>query len=273
MKLDYGTLLGTNPLILQNGLHIRSPLLKEISEITFPVYQSYLAALMLDKESYFYGIDHEQFHYFSNYSEKEKLAFRRMRTQYESFPEEEKDSLQLLDIIIFDPILVFSLEQALSFFSGCRLTYSLEKQGFFQEDDKSSICFIPKAAYPEIADLILQRNGVSTKELETEKPVFKNELAKTLYYRTLEVQKNNRSGNKTDKNMDLPNIISAVSARHPSLNIYNIWDITVYQLYDQFKRLQVNSFYDIQSMTVAAWGDEKKQFDASQWYKNLFKEN
>ncbi|MBE5993213.1 MAG: hypothetical protein E7247_12610 [Paenibacillaceae bacterium] len=273
MKLDYGTLLGTNPLILQNGLHIRSPLLKEISEITFPVYQSYLAALMLDKESYFYGIDHEQFHYFSNYSEKEKLAFRRMRTQYESFPEEEKDSLQLLDIIVFDPILVFSLQQALSFFSGCRLTYSLEKQGFIQEDKKSSICFITKAAYPEIADLILQRNGVSTKELETEKPVFKNELAKTLYYRTLEVQKNNISGNKTDKNMDLPNIISAVSARHPSLNIYNIWDITVYQLYDQFKRLQVNSFYDIQSMTVAAWGDEKKQFDASQWYKNLFKEN
>ena len=273
MKLDYGTLLGTAPLILENGLHIRSPLLKEISEITFPVYQSYLAALMLDKESYFYGIEHEQFQYLSNYSEKEKQALKKIRSEYESFTEEEKNSMLFMDIIIFDPIVVYSLEQALSFFSGCQLTYSQQNQGFIQEDEKNFVCFIPKASYPVIADLILQRNGVLTKDSKTEKPVFKNELAKTLYDRTQKAQQKNSTGKKADKNMDLPNIISAVSARHPSLNIHNIWDITVYQLYDQFKRLQVNSFYDIQSMTVAAWGDEKKQFDASQWYRNLITEN
>jgi len=273
MKLDYGTLMGTAPLILQNGLHIRSPLLKEISEITFPVYQSYLTALMLDKESYFYGIEHEQFQYLSNYSEKEKQALKKIRSEYESFTEEEKDSMLFMDIIIFDPIVVYSLEQALSFFSGCQLTYSQQNQGFIQEDEENIVCFIPKASYPEIADLILQRNGVLTKDSKIEKPVFKNELAKTLYDRTRKAQQKSSTGKKEDKNMDLPNIISAVSARHPSLNIHNIWDITVYQLYDQFKRLQVNSFYDIQSMTVAAWGDEKKQFDASQWYRNLITEN
>jgi hypothetical protein len=273
MKLDYGTLLGTAPIILQNGLHIRSPLLSEISEISFPVYHSYLAALMLNKESYLYGINHEQFHYLTNYSEKEKQAFQRVLAEYDSFTEEEKKTLPFMDLVIFDPILVFTLEQALSFFLNFRLTYSQEMQGFINEEKKCPVCIIPKAIYPEIADLILQRNGILTKDQEAETPVFKSELAKALYYRTLEAQKKRDSGIRADKNMDLPNIISAVSARHPSLNIQNIWGITVYQLYDQFKRLQVNSFFDIQSMTVAAWGDEKKQFDATQWYKNFITEN
>lgn len=273
MKLDYGTLLSTTPVILQNGLHIRSPLLSEISEISFPVYHSYLAALMLNKESYLYGIDHEQFHYLTNYTEKEKQAFQRMRAEYDTFTEEEKNTLPFMDLVIFDPVFLFTLEQALSFFLSCRLTYSQDKQGFINAEKKDPVYIIPKACYPEIADLILQRNGISTKDQKAETPVFKSKLAKALYYRTLDAQKKRDSGIRADKNMDLPNIISAVSARHPSLNIQNIWGITVYQLYDQFKRLQVNSFYDIQSMTVAAWGDEKKQFDVTQWYKNFITEN
>ena len=74
---------------------------------------------------------------------------------------------------------------------------------------------------------------------------------------------------KADKNMELGNIISAVANKSQSLNILNIWDLTVYQLWDCFSRLSNNSIYDIQSMSVAAWGNKDNYFDATAWFKRI----
>ena len=69
--------------------------------------------------------------------------------------------------------------------------------------------------------------------------------------------------------MELGNIISAVANKSQSLNILNIWDLTVYQLWDCFSRLSNNSIYDIQSMSVAAWGNKDNYFDATAWFKRI----
>ena len=69
--------------------------------------------------------------------------------------------------------------------------------------------------------------------------------------------------------MELGNIISAVANKSPSLNILNIWDLTIYQIWDCFSRISNNSIYDIQSMSVAAWGDNDNRFDASAWFKRV----
>ena len=74
---------------------------------------------------------------------------------------------------------------------------------------------------------------------------------------------------KSDKNMELGNIISAVANKSHSLNILNIWDLTVFQVWDCFLRLSNNSIYDIQSMSVAAWGNKDNYFDANAWYKKI----
>ena len=67
--------------------------------------------------------------------------------------------------------------------------------------------------------------------------------------------------------MELGNIISAVANFHPSLNEYNIWNLTVYQLWDSFYKLINNNIYTIQSTSVAVWGDKDKQFNINEWYK------
>lgn len=74
---------------------------------------------------------------------------------------------------------------------------------------------------------------------------------------------------KADKNMELGNIISAIAAKSQSLNILNIWDLTVYQVWDCFWRLSNNSIYNIQSMSVAAWGNKDNHFDAAAWFKRI----
>ena len=75
---------------------------------------------------------------------------------------------------------------------------------------------------------------------------------------------------KADINLSIPNIISSISNMHPSLNYMNVWDLTVFQLLDAFNRLQANVMYDIDCTRVSVWGDEKKTFDVSLWYKNNY---
>ena len=74
---------------------------------------------------------------------------------------------------------------------------------------------------------------------------------------------------KTDKNMELGNIISAVANKSHSLNILNIWNITIFQLWDSFSRQTNNNIYDINSMNVAAWGNKDNHFDANAWFKRI----
>ena len=46
----------------------------------------------------------------------------------------------------------------------------------------------------------------------------------------------------------------------------NVWDLTVYQLYDQFLRQSYLNQVQIHAMNYAGWGGE---FDPNDWYKKL----
>ena len=90
------------------------------------------------------------------------------------------------------------------------------------------------------------------------------------------MQKAKRAENKNKKadiNFSLPNIVSAVSNKHPTISPITVWDLTVFQLLDAFNRMQANTIYDIDSTRVSVWGDEKKVFDVSLWYKNEYEKN
>ena len=78
---------------------------------------------------------------------------------------------------------------------------------------------------------------------------------------------------KNAKNFAIPNVISSVAAMSNNLNIVNIWDATLFQLFDQFNKLRTNDVHYINEVRVSVWGDEKKHFDPALWYKNLFEDN
>ena len=51
-------------------------------------------------------------------------------------------------------------------------------------------------------------------------------------------------------------------------NFINIWDLTIYQLYEQFKREQSDVYFEIQKMSVAAYGNKENNFRGDEWYAN-----
>lgn len=267
MKLDYGTLLSFDPLPLQCGCSIISPTLKEISKIGFQTYNSYLSLMILNLDNYFQAITNES-EYFSRYEKEEKDIILKIKNEYNSLSDAQKEEITLLDILSFDKQMMKNIVEALAFFLCCKLDYSFDNRVFIIKNNGQDDEAFPHYLYQSIAELILQRNGI-TQRTQDEKPKFKNKLAEKLYYRSMQAENNFNRDKNIDSNMELPNIISAVAAYHHSINMINIWDMTVYQLYDQFQRLQNNNVYRIQSISVATWGDEKNKFDATQWFKNL----
>jgi len=275
MKLDYFTLLSKSPLKL-NICSIKSPLLREIDEITIQTYNNYLNILLLNINMYYKTITENDNHYLSFYSPEEKDLILKIKDEYDKMADEEKANIQILSILAFDFNIMDTIEKALNFFIVELVKYSPKEKSFFvfdgKVDDKGNSVpngQINETNYSTVVDLILQRNGRNKKEDQEDLPKFKDEKTKLLWLK-IQKAKNNKK-KEVDENMELANIISSLAAFGQGLNIINIWDMTVYQLYDQFHRERANHYFNISSMSVACWGDKDNHYNGEKWYENINK--
>ena len=76
----------------------------------------------------------------------------------------------------------------------------------------------------------------------------------------------NTQKSHSSKNYFLDNIISKMSAANSGYNLLNIYDITVWQLYDQFKAYTQNRLSVLSERSFSVWGGEN--FDYELWLKN-----
>ncbi len=122
--------------------------------------------------------------------------------------------------------------------------------------------------YETVRSGILQINCLSFRQ--TAPKAFRNQKAKEIYEKT-QKRKAALAGQakRGDDSMSLPNLIASVAVQHNSYNLTNIWDLTVYQLYDQFARLNMKTQLDVTSLRWAAWGQEP--FDFGLWYRDIYK--
>lgn len=254
MKLAYHELLMPEPIKLKNIGGLRAPSVREVVK-SYSKYQVYLSLLMMTPDKYFEAQGQSE--------------------QYESLPLEEKQQIQIFDLLVNDSNMLPVLKDLLTFFFDDLVQYDFDHKAFLLfdgtkgEDGNFILTGVIKSEiWLDLCDLILQMNYVSHKTEDFSKA--KNKKGLKLLERMMALRKKNKPQKvEHDPNMELGNIISSVAAKSPNLNILNIWDITIYQLWDLFTRLQINTFYDIQSTSVSVWGDKEKKFDSNGWYKNI----
>ena len=267
MNLDYSILISPSALKL-NLCSVRSPTLREIDSLPnkFSTYNMYLSMLLLDIDSYYKNLKELGDNYFAGYSESEKQLILKIRDEYEQMPEQDKVHIQALDILSFDSQIIEQLNQALSFFLCETLSFSQENHAFmvYEKETDTPIGAITPQLLPEIESIILQLNAVSKDAMDTSNA--KNKAAAKIIEKLNKRKKGNEKKAKSDPKLELPNIISAVAAYHSSINILNIWDLTVYQVYDLFARMQQNTIFDVLKMSVAAWGNKDNKVDFTQWF-------
>lgn len=258
MKLDYGTQLSPAPIKLSVGT-LTKPKLIDISALGFDKFSMYEFFLKLTPEIFFKEVP--------NWDTKD---------YWNSVSEEQRSNMNLYDIVLQDKMLQgiyleifnFFFEESVAFEEGffIVLNKNVEDISKLSEDDICGV--IHDKTFMQILNLMQQICRIDDEEQSIDEMKFKNKTARKLYEKMLKAKKEVKK--KGDKNLSIPNIISAVSNRHPSVNPINVWDMTIFQLLDSFNRLQINAIYGIDCTRVSVWGDEKKRFDYSLWYKNEF---
>ncbi len=263
MKLDYGTLISPTPLKL-NICSIKSPTLREISNLSakFNTYNGFLSIILTDIKSYYRVVENEEFDYFSKYTEEEKKQILKIKKEYESITQEERVKVGTLDVFNFDKKMIEELREALSFFICEKISYSFDDRAFLIYDGDEVIGAINSQSYPGVVDIILQMNWIHKDILQEDKTKVKNKKALEILEK---LNKAKTVSKKTDERLELPNIISSIAAYHNSINMLNIWDLTIYQIYDLFERMQSNTVFDIKS-TAIAFGAKDDKFNAGQWF-------
>jgi hypothetical protein len=78
--------------------------------------------------------------------------------------------------------------------------------------------------------------------------------------------KKKRQKDDDGEDIDISDIISAVSSKSNSINKLNIWELTLYQLYDEYARLELIDNYDFSIKAMMAGADK---VDLKHWSSKL----
>lgn len=199
---------------------------------------------------------------------------------WNSLPIEDRNKISIYDVIekdlqlqnIYIEIFNFFFIETVVYQNGLFILLN-EKVSNPNEITNEQLCgMITRENFLQAIELIQQVCCIYNDEKSLDDMNFKNNLAKKLMEKMIKAKKKEQEEKRFNLNLTIPNIISSLANKHTSLNYINIWDLTIFQLLDAFNRVQLNSMYDIDSTRVSVWGDEKKTFDISLWYKNNYDE-
>ena len=309
MKLDHFTLISRKPLKVSNVGSIKPIFLHEIEDITIHVYNNFLSILMLDIDTYYKWMEKED-DYFRYYSQEQKQKVLDVKKQYEELDTEEKLSVSFYDLLMYDELLICSFIEAFDFFfeeevdfvvNGNEITdaqfsfitynkidtpqkIKLKNGNEYStiKTNRELVGIINRSNFKDVVDIILQRNSVQMEEEITAEDLTKVKNKNKVMQLMEKMKKGQKQLDKTrekkreEKGMasdtELANIISCVAAKnHNGINMINIWDMTIYNLYEQFKLIRENNIHEAETLSVFVWGDKSNKFDIDAWFKEKFK--
>ena len=309
MKLDHFTLISRKPLKVRNVGSIKPIFLHEIEDVTVHAYNNFLSVLMLDINTYYKWMEKED-DYFRYYSQEQKQKVLDVKKQYEELDTEEKLSISLYDLLMYDELLICSFIEAFDFFfeeevdfvvNGNEITdaqfsfitynkidtpqkIKLKNGNEYStiKTNRELVGVINRSNFKDVVDIILQRNSVQREEEITAEDLTKVKNKNKVMQLMEKMKKGQKQLDKTREkkreekgvasDTELANIISCVAAKnHNGINMINIWDMTIYNLYEQFKLIRENNMHDAETLSVFVWGDESNKFDIDGWFKEKFK--
>jgi len=128
---------------------------------------------------------------------------------------------------------------------------NLQDEGFLSlgNAEEKSMRIIDLNSYEEIIKIIMLQNCMK-------KPEKKSKMLLKFEARLAKMRKKYGKENDTS----LIEIVSAISAKHPSINLLTVGGLTIYQLYDQLTRLNMIEGYEFnfEAMVNGASSDNAK---------------
>ena len=238
MKLSYFEKISPTPFYMKEVGMIRKHTLKEISLITYEVYQIFLSIFLITPYSFYES--------------------KKMLSDYLDLSLDERSCLSIFDLLLSDHNYRDLMLEAIDFFFIETPNYNEKNKTIVLQDDQNHISgFISSENWESICDAVSQLNNV---EKEMDSSMIKSKKALKILEKIQKGRKRNAKSNAPNPDLDIGNVVS-VLASYTSLNYITIWDITVYQLWDMFERFRISEIYGVKKINTSVWGDKKNQFD------------
>ena len=221
-----------------HGLLIYKPTLKEISEIGFANYNRYTAQLTLS----IFDI--------AKFLEEQKIGGNVPTPLH-----------FIIDVWANNPIQFLELQ--LAFFTYIRKPIEISGDTIVVIGDSPDKNFIlNESNFNEFQETILAINKMF--DVEDEREI--NSPNEAMRQKFLKARMKLREAKKRAKEKDsqkgdgitLPDIISSLCAFGIGYTMFNVWDLTIYQLYDQFEKASSKDEYDKNYQAILAGADPKK---------------
>lgn len=228
MNLPYLSLLHTDPIFLPGVGSLKLPTVNDIRKIG-GLYPAFMEVLCLDDS---------------------ELA-ERLNTPL--------SGASRYEFVVSNQRIREFYTQIFAFFFTQTVTFQSTANSWVLTEGNDCVGTIHEENFFDVCNAILICNHLEPKSARP--PVFYNERARLIYEKMkLSPLKKQRNGLRAS----LADIVSALSANSHTYNLFNIWGLTVYQLYDQFYKVNQRVHFDVASRQWAAYPSEK--FDLSQWY-------
>lgn len=167
--------------------------------------------------------------------------------------EEIEDKFNIFDINLYELVIVIFYndvpfrDKFLKFFSillGTKVFFHTDNYFLIEDFTK-----IEEADFYEMVNILLQQNMLNQNKYQV-----RTKKEKEYYDLVKKAKEKYKNVLQSENDTFLLDIISSVCAKHPSLNLFNIKHLTLYQLYNQFHRLNYIDEYsiNIQSMLAGA---------------------
>jgi hypothetical protein len=169
------------------------------------------------------------------------------------------------------------------------IAIDFEKVGIIYESDEGETLFdeewmdalpedkiklVHRENFDEIVRIVKFQNFLSSANIKKQEFNPANEEARKLAEQMernrqkVEAKKKAQQANEKgdDDEIDISDIISAVTAKSNSINKFNVWDLTLYQLYDEYSRLELidNYNFNIKAMMAGV-----KEVDLKHWSSKI----
>lgn len=254
MRFEYFDMLSGDPVLFSGVGHMRSPLLKELCPsggLGYRMYNFYLSFLSWDKESL---LKYDQV---MKYKGEKRL---------------HRDGISVFDAITLLDETRELCRGVLSFFIVEELAWEEKSRCFVVltgEKKDRVVGVINRQNFDDVRNAILQLNYIGLDKNDA--PLkHSSEASKALWEKAQkhlkeQAQKQAKAG-KPEYHMS--NIISKLCAAHPSYNLLNIYDLTVFQLYDAFFQFGYMRSSDLSERIFSNHGGKKFKFE--DWLKPIF---
>lgn len=253
MTLDYFDMLSGDPIFVEGVGHVRSPKLREIcpSGIGYRLYHTLLSFLSWNKE--------------------QLLEYDKMR-QVRGVGKLENPKLEFFDAAtLIEATRAFCYE-ALSFFVVEKLHWDDTGRRFVTIDtvdgETTVIGEISRKNFEDVKQVILQLNFIGL-DKETAPVKHSSETSKALWDRVQKhlKEQSEKRASESKPEYRISNIISKLCAVHPSYNLLNVFDLTVFQMYDAFFQVGYMRSADLSERVFSNHGGDKFKFE--DWLKPI----